>query len=56
MTIDWTLLWHMNGHGPYVWATYGVATLLLVVEAGALWHRRRTLRAEYRPEPEGRRP
>ncbi|MBL3087689.1 heme exporter protein CcmD, partial [Klebsiella pneumoniae] len=39
-----------------VWATYGVATLLLVVEAGALWHRRRTLRAEYRPEPEGRRP
>lgn len=56
MTIDWTLLWHMNGHGPYVWATYGVATLLLVVEAGALWQRRRTLRAEYRPEPEGRRP
>ncbi|AWI53512.1 heme exporter protein CcmD [Aquabacterium olei] len=56
MTIDWTLLWHMNGHGPYVWATYGVATLLIVAEAGALWHRRRALRTGYPSTSEGRRP
>lgn len=56
MTIDWTLLWHMNGHGPYVWATYGGATLLLAVEAGALWLRRRARRTEWLPEPDARRP
>lgn len=23
-------LWHMSGHGPYVWASYGIALVVLV--------------------------
>lgn len=41
MTIDWQLLWDMNGHGPYVWGTYGTALVLLAAEALSLWRRNR---------------
>lgn len=44
MTIDWQLLWHMDGHGAYVWGSYGMALALVAAEAMALWTRRRTNR------------
>lgn len=36
MGIDWQLLWDMGGHGPYVWASYGIAVLLIAAEAAML--------------------
>jgi len=47
MTIDWQLLWDMNGHGPYVWASYGMALALLGAEALSLWHRHRQHRRRH---------
>ncbi|GAB2503909.1 heme exporter protein CcmD [Microbulbifer agarilyticus] len=36
----------MNGHGPYVWASYGMAVLVLVVLAVTPVFRQRKLRRE----------
>lgn len=39
--------WYMNGHGPYVWASYGIAALVLVyLVAAPLWRKKRFLRRE----------
>nr|WP_010132816.1 heme exporter protein CcmD [Microbulbifer agarilyticus] len=40
----------MNGHGPYVWAAYGVAVLVLVALAVAPVLRQRTLRREFKQQ------
>ena len=44
MSIDWAAFWHMGGHGGYVFGAYGIAVLLLAVEALLLWRRSRAAR------------
>ena len=46
MSIDWQLLWHMNGHGPYVWGSYALGLMLLGAEAWGLWQRHRHTRRQ----------
>jgi heme exporter protein D len=37
-------LWHMDGHGPYVWGAYAIVLLVLIALVRApLARRRRTL-------------
>jgi heme exporter protein CcmD len=43
MNIDWPLLWHMGGYGPYVWTGWGVTVLALGAECLVLWRRSRRL-------------
>lgn len=41
--MDWTSLTHflhMDGHGAYVWAAYGMMVLLLLIELFGLRNRR----------------
>lgn len=41
--MDWTSLTHflhMDGHGAYVWAAYGMCLVLIVVELFGLRNRR----------------
>ncbi|WP_198321062.1 heme exporter protein CcmD [Azohydromonas aeria] len=53
--IDWTLLWHMGGHGAYVWGGWGLAALALGAEFFALRRRARRLPAPRAvPGPRGR--
>jgi heme exporter protein CcmD len=33
MSIDWAALWHLGGHGIFVWPGYAAAALLVAVEA-----------------------
>ncbi|HSO05912.1 MAG TPA: heme exporter protein CcmD [Pelomicrobium sp.] len=35
----------MGGYGFFVWTSYGVPFLLMVIEIYLLWRRRRTLKA-----------
>lgn len=44
MSIDWNLLWAMDGHGPYVWGSYALALALVAGEALVLWRQGRRLR------------
>jgi len=45
---SWSNFWHMGGYGLYVWGSYGVTVVLLVVELIVLSGRRRKLLAELR--------
>ncbi len=39
--------WYMNGHGPYVWASYGIVALVLVyLVAAPIWRKTRFTRRE----------
>lgn len=41
--MEWTSLSHfllMDGHGPYVWAVYGMWVLLILIEIFGLRNRR----------------
>lgn len=33
MSIDWISLWHLGGHGLYVWPGYALAAALVAAEA-----------------------
>lgn len=46
MSVDWSALWHLGGHGLYVWPGYGAAALLALAEGVAILRRLR--------EPPGR--
>lgn len=53
-------LWSMAGHGPYVWAAYGITCVTLL---GLLWlplrgkqQQTRNLRAFYRRQSHGQEP
>lgn len=39
MSIDWTALWQLGGHGAYVWPGYIAAAALVAVEAAWILHR-----------------
>jgi heme exporter protein CcmD len=41
MSIDWLALWHLGGHGVYVWPGYGAAAFLVAVEAVVIMRRLR---------------
>ncbi len=41
--MSWSEFWAMGGYGAYVWGSYGVALLLMVVEVLRLRQRRRTI-------------
>jgi heme exporter protein CcmD len=43
MSIDWLALWHLGGHGIYVWPGYAAAALYLAWEVPRLL---RALRGE----------
>lgn len=45
IAIDWSMLWDMGGHGPYVWSVYLGAMALIAGEALALGLRQRRARA-----------
>jgi heme exporter protein D len=51
-------LWTMNGHGPFVWAAYGIVTVVLVLLVNEPLRRRRRLLEQVRrrvsPEPGAR--
>lgn len=36
MSIDWSSLWHLGGHGAYVWPGYALAALWIAAEAAWL--------------------
>ena len=41
--MNWGEFFAMGGYGLYVWGSYGVTLLLMVVEVILLLHRKRTL-------------
>ncbi len=41
-------LWYMNGHGPYVWAAYGITAAAFVFLASHSMLRRRQIRSQIR--------
>lgn len=41
-------LWWMNGHGPFVWSAYGLATLILLAIVWAPLQRQRRFFIEQR--------
>ena len=46
--IDWASLWHMDGHGRYVWSAYLIALVVLLVNLVLPVRRRRALENELR--------
>jgi heme exporter protein D len=45
--------WRMGGYGLYVWGSFGVTALLLVLEIGLTRQRRHALLAQLRQHPTG---
>jgi len=42
---SWGDFWAMGGYAPFVWGSYGVTVLAIVVEIGLVRQRRRSARA-----------
>ncbi len=41
--MSWSEFWAMGGYGAYVWGSYGVALLLMLMEVWRVRQRRRTI-------------
>ena len=45
---NWSAVWHMEGHGPYVWAAYSVTALVILFLVVSPWLRGRQLTRDIR--------
>jgi heme exporter protein D len=43
---NWSEFWAMGGYGPYVWGSFGVTALAIVIELWSLRARRKALLSE----------
>ena len=46
----WSAVWHMEGHGPYVWGAYSLTALVIVLLVLSPWVRARELTQDIRNE------
>ena len=44
----WSAVWHMEGHGPYVWAAYSITALIILFLVVSPWLRGRQLTRDIR--------
>ena len=48
---NWSDFLAMGGYGPYVWGSFGVAALIMVLELWSLRQRRKALQSEIEDSP-----
>ncbi|MDX1610599.1 MAG: heme exporter protein CcmD [Halofilum sp. (in: g-proteobacteria)] len=53
--MDWGNFFAMGGYAAFVWPSYGIAALLLAINAIVPWRRERALRARLRDRQPGAR-